>query len=187
MQRKKKKFTKSLAAHVRFAWLSVCPSHHGEFVFPLSPVYIWSTSGEEAGMEADPEAYKQYYDFYLNYYTHKYARECQQAGGGAAAAATFASQHNNASLESRSDSTLPSAFAVLQNMKQPMQPQSLHRSPAAETATTRRSSGDVRLPQAAINKMNAENARKIADEIRNENKNGGLGLLAAYSDSDSDG
>ena len=132
-------------------------------------------------MEADPEAYKQYFDFYLNYYTQKYARQ----------APAHDPNLPPSTLESRQ--TLPSAFSVLQNSSKPPPtfPQGNMNVPPPNMQNGRRvppppMAASSKPNAAAVNLSNVENARKIAAEIREENKSGGLGLLAAYSDSDSE-
>jgi len=145
------------------------------------PPSVGMMFGEEDNMEADPEAYKQYFDFYLNYYTQKYARQ----------APAHDPNLPPSTLESRQ--TLPSAFSVLQNSSKPPPtfPQGNMNVPPPNMINGRRvppppMAASSKPNAAAVNLSNVENARKIAAEIREENKSGGLGLLAAYSDSDSE-
>lgn len=141
-------------------------------------------------MTADPEAYKQYFDFYLKYYTQKYAKQPPP---------------DKFSSLNTPPQSLPSAFTQLKNvLKPPPVSAPNYRVPPPNFDNTsftpvvsqswapppiRQQNFNPPQPRvniSAVNRSNIENARKIAEELREESRSGGLGLLAAYDDSDSD-
>jgi len=168
---------------------------------PDFPQSVGDVLGEEENMSADPEAYAEYYSFYLKYYTQKYSRHpppTHLAGVLTGDPNVVPSAENM--FKQIPKQVHPPAF---QKPQQPHYfdrtenpPSHLGNNPRVDTTRNPRSAGAPNIPSSgvgkskinpeAVNISNLENAKRLQAEIRQETKNSGLGLLAAYSDSDGD-
>jgi len=144
---------------------------------------------KEEIISTEADAYKKYYDFYFNYYNKKYTNP----GENKPASGTTNSSYAESTIPS-----LPSAMSQLASklssiVSQDQRNQLIDNVSQSNYAKNEKPSDKLQN----LNQKNAENARKIADEIRESAKvetanekpimaNGALPGLGCYADSDSD-
>ncbi len=141
-------------------------------------------------ISTEADAYKKYYDFYFNYYNKKYTNPDENKP---------ASGTTNASYPESTIPSLPSAMSQLASklssiVSQDQRNQLVDNVSQSNTVVRNEEPSDKFQN---LNQKNAENARKIADEIRESVKvetaneepvmtKGVLPGLGCYADSDSD-
>ena len=145
-------------------------------------------------ISTEADAYKKYYDFYFNYYSKKYTTSEENKP----------SESTNTSFTESTVPSLPSAMSQLASKLSSIVSQE-QRNQFVDNTSPKSNIVRAEKPPVVdkfqnLNEKNAENARQIADEIRESVKeesakqvsltttmtNGGLPGLGCYSDSDSE-